>query len=40
MLSGGLDTLEVSKRLKGAGFDDPQAEALTGVLRERRGRRT
>lgn len=36
MLSGGLDTLEVSKRLKGAGFDDAQAEALTGVLRETR----
>ncbi len=31
-----LDTLEVSKRLKGAGFDDAQAEALVGVLRESR----
>jgi hypothetical protein len=28
-----FDTLEVSKRLKGAGFDDAQAEAITGVLR-------
>jgi hypothetical protein len=31
-----LDTLEVSKRLKTAGFDDAQAEALVGVLRESR----
>ena len=31
-----LDTLEVSKRLKTAGFDDAQAEALVGVLREQR----
>src|SRR5687768_4865901 len=31
-----LDTLEVSKRLKNAGFDDAQAEALIGVLRESR----
>ena len=31
-----LDTLEVSKRLKTAGFDDTQAEALVGVLRESR----
>jgi hypothetical protein len=31
-----LDTLEVSKRLKSAGFDDAQAEALVGVLRESR----
>jgi hypothetical protein len=36
MLSGGLDTLEVAKRLKGAGFDDAQAETLTGVFRETR----
>ncbi len=36
MLSAGLDTLEVSKRLKGAGFNETQAEALTGVLRETR----
>jgi hypothetical protein len=31
-----LDTLEVSKRLKSAGFDDAQAEGLIGVLRESR----
>lgn len=31
-----LDTLEASKRLKTAGFDDAQAEALIGVLRESR----
>jgi hypothetical protein len=31
-----LDTLEVSKRLKTAGFDDAQAEALVGVLRDQR----
>lgn len=29
-----LDTLEIAKRLKGAGFDDNQAEAMTGVLRD------
>ena len=29
-----LDTLEIAKRLKDAGFSDHQAEALTGVLRE------
>jgi hypothetical protein len=31
-----LDTLEISKRLKSAGFDDAQAETLVGVLRESR----
>jgi hypothetical protein len=31
-----FDTLEISKRLKSAGFGDAQAEALTGVLREAR----
>jgi hypothetical protein len=31
-----FDTLEISKRLKSAGFGDPQAEALTVVLREAR----
>lgn len=31
-----LDTLQASKRLKSAGFDDAQAEALIGVLREAR----
>ncbi len=36
MVSAGFDTLEISKRLKGAGFDDAQAEAITGVLREAR----
>jgi len=29
-----LDTLEIAKRLKDAGFPDDQAEALTAVLRE------
>jgi hypothetical protein len=36
MMSAGFDTLEIAKRLKGAGFDDAQAEAITGVLRESR----
>ncbi len=31
-----FDTLEIAKRLKGAGFAEAQAEALTGVLREAR----
>jgi Coiled-coil domain-containing protein 90-like len=31
-----LDTLEISKRLKGAGFDEAQADVLVGVLRESR----
>jgi hypothetical protein len=31
-----FDTLEISKRLKSAGFDDAQAEALTLVFRETR----
>jgi len=31
-----FDTLEISKRLKSVGFDDAQAEAITGVLRESR----
>lgn len=31
-----FDTLEISKRLKSAGFDDAQAEAITEVLRESR----
>ena len=35
-MSVALDTLEISKRLKAAGFDDAQAEALVGVLRESR----
>ena len=36
MMSAAFDTLEISKRLKSAGFDDAQAEAITGVLRESR----
>ena len=36
MMSAGFDTLEIEKRLKGAGFDDAQAEAITGVLHEAR----
>ncbi len=31
-----FDTLEISKRLKSAGFADAQAEALTVALRETR----
>jgi hypothetical protein len=31
-----LDTLQIVKRLKEAGFGDPQAEALTTVLRDLR----
>jgi hypothetical protein len=31
-----LDTLEIVKRLKGAGFNESQAEAVTGVLRDLR----
>jgi hypothetical protein len=33
---GALDTLQTGKRLKEAGFDDAQAEAMTEVLRESR----
>jgi hypothetical protein len=29
-----LDTLDIAKRLKEAGFSEPQAEAVTGVFRE------
>jgi outer membrane murein-binding lipoprotein Lpp len=29
-----LDTLQTARRLKEAGFDEPQAEALTGLLRD------
>ena len=32
-----LDTLEMAKRLRNAGFDDRQAEAITGALRDTRG---
>ena len=31
-----LDTLEIAKRLKTAGFAEAQAEALTGILHEAR----
>jgi ribosomal protein L29 len=31
-----LDTLEIAKRLRSAGFDDTQAEAITGALRDLR----
>ena len=36
MMSTAFDTLEISKRLRSVGFDDAQAEAITGVLRESR----
>jgi hypothetical protein len=36
MMSAAFDTLEISKRLKSVGFDDAQAEAITGVLRDSR----
>ena len=36
MMPAAFDTLEISKRLKSVGFDDAQAEAITGVLRESR----
>jgi hypothetical protein len=36
MMSATFDTLEIAKRLKSAGFDEAQAETLTGVLRESR----
>jgi hypothetical protein len=31
-----FDTLEITKRLRSAGFDDTQAEAITGALRDSR----
>jgi len=31
-----FDTLEIAKRLRNAGFDEAQAEAVTGVLRDAR----
>ena len=31
-----LDTLEIAKRLRGAGFSESQAEAVTGVVRDAR----
>ena len=36
MMAAAFDTLEISKRLKSVGFDDAQAEAITGVLRDSR----
>src|SRR5579863_3392251 len=36
VMPAAFDTLEVSKRLKSVGFDDAQAEAITGVLRDSR----
>ncbi len=29
-----VDTLEIAKRLKDAGFNDPQAEAITTIIRD------
>ncbi len=31
-----LDTLEIAKRLRSAGFDDTQGEAIAGALRDTR----
>ena len=31
-----FDTLDIAKRLRSAGFSEPQAEAVTGVLRDAR----
>jgi hypothetical protein len=31
-MAAAFDTLEIAKRLKGVGFDEAQAEAITGVL--------
>ena len=36
MTSTTFDTLQISKRLKAAGFSDEQAETVTGILRETR----
>ena len=36
MMSVTFDTLEISKRLKSVGFDEAQAEAITGVIRDSR----
>jgi hypothetical protein len=35
-MNASLDTLQIDKRLKDAGFDEPQAEARTGLLRDAR----
>lgn len=34
MTAVALDTLRISKRLREAGFSEPQAEAVTGVLHD------
>ena len=34
MTAVALDTLRISKRLREAGFSEPQAEAMTGVLHD------
>jgi hypothetical protein len=36
MASLALDTLRVSKRLREAGFSEPQADAVTGIISEAR----
>ena len=36
MMPAAFDTLEIAKRLRNAGFDEAQAEAVTGVLRDAR----
>ena len=33
-MRAGIDTLEIAKRLRNAGFSEPQAEAVTGVVRD------
>jgi hypothetical protein len=33
-MMGSIDTLESAKRLRSAGFDNTQAEAITGALRD------
>jgi len=38
MMPAAFDTLEIAKRLRNAGFDEAQAEAVTGVLRDARVR--
>jgi hypothetical protein len=35
-MRAGIDTLEIAKRLRNAGFSEPQAEAVTGVVRDAR----
>ena len=33
-MMGSIDTLEIAKRLRNAGLDERQAEAITGALRD------